>query len=574
MRKVLLFALCIAASVAAQAQPTVTNSWTDSKTGILPVEDVNNSNPVAVTAQGDMYATGLFAGDGFSFAGKDLVPIATSSYLLKYDAGGAEKWGVAFAGAATVTAITTDEDGNVYVAGNFADVVEFGTTEGDPVEKEGVKMEGSFISDQAAGFIAKYDANGVLLMVQSFVPTALPELEATGMYFPEAGDYRFDINKLVFSDGKLYASASYKGLTVNNGFSFKGGYFDLEGGGYWFGDLVSGAVFSLNDQLGVSGIIANMGVTGGKSVDMSSVQSVSFAVDNGKLYSGFVASGGQTLTIGSEEQVFNLSQDQGTTEYGHILSVIDLADGTSSLTKKYSTIHSAYGNYCLIKSMLVKEDVLLIGGTFNANLAFDQSIEATSTNDLYVAVLNKNSLDVNLAAASKINEGDANKKNEEFRGMTVCGDYAYMIGNTSDITSHVVETPLAFWVNTTNGTITSANPANLYTGVAAYGTKLATAQTAVANEQLQNIFSLNEVSNATGISSVEEGAGVSVYPNPVVNELNFTTPCDVEVINMMGITVKQAQNVSSLNVSDLINGQYIVRVTTQDGTSTVKVIKK
>ena len=56
--------------------------------------------------------------------------------------------------------------------------------------------------------------------------------------------------------------------------------------------------------------------------------------------------------------------------------------------------------------------------------------------------------------------------------------------------------------------------------------------------------------------------------------LNFTTPCNVAVINLMGVTVKQAENVSNLNVSDLINGQYIVKVTTEDGTSTVKVIKK
>ena len=54
MRKVLLLALCVAASVVAQGQPTVNNSWTKSQTGILPIEDVNNSNPVALSAQGDM----------------------------------------------------------------------------------------------------------------------------------------------------------------------------------------------------------------------------------------------------------------------------------------------------------------------------------------------------------------------------------------------------------------------------------------------------------------------------------------------------------------------------------------
>jgi len=573
MKKVLLLAFCAAAMLTVQAQPTVTNSWTKSQTDILSVANVNNSNPVAVSAQGDMYATGLFT-ENFTFGGKEIEAVATSSYLLKYGTDGAEKWGVALTGAATIKTITTDGAGNVYIAGNFADELTFGSTDGNTQVKEGIKMDGTPIADQAAGFVAKYDVNGVLKAVQSFVSKPLPELEATGIYFPEAGDYRFDINNIAYSDGKLYASASYKGLTENNGFSFKGGYFDLDGGGFWYGDLVSGAVFSLNDQLEVDGILANMGVTGGKSTDLSSVQSVSFAVAEGKLYSGFVASGKQTLTIGSKEQAFDLSQENGVTEYGHILSIIDLADGSSSLTKKYSTTHDAYGNYCFIKSMLVKGDVLLLGGTFNAKLAFDQNIDAVSTNDLYVAVLNKNTLDVNNAVASKINEGDANSKKEEFGGMTVCGDYVYMIGHTAVIASHAVETPLTFWIDTTNGTMTQANPANLATGVAASGTKLAIAQTQVADQKLENIFSLNEVSNATGISSTEQGAGVSVYPNPVVDVLNFTTPCDVVIINLMGVTVKQAENVSSLPVSDLISGQYIIKLTTEDGTSTAKVIKK
>lgn len=573
MKKVLLLAFCAATMLTVQAQPTVTNSWTKSQTDILSVANVNNSNPVAVSAQGDMYATGLFT-ESFTFGGKEMEAITTSSYLLKYGVDGAEKWGVALTGAATIKTITTDDAGNVYIAGNFADELTFGSTDGNTKVKEGVKMDGTPIADQAAGFVAKYDVNGVLKAVQSFVSKPLPEFEATGMYFPEAGDYRFDINNIAYSNGKLYASASYKGLTENNAFSFKGGYFDLDGGGFWYGDLVSGAVFSLNDQLEVDGILANMGVTGGKSTDLSSIQSVSFAVADGKLYSGFVASGKQTLTIGSKEQAFDLSQESGVTEYGHILSIIDLADGSSSLTKKYSTTHDAYGNYCFIKSMLVKGDVLLLGGTFNAKLAFDQNIDAVSTNDLYVATLNKNTLDVNNAVASKINEGDANAKKEEFGGMTVCGDYVYMIGHTAVIASHAVETSLTFWIDTTNGTMTQANPANLATGVAASGTKLAIAQTQVANEKLENIFSLNEVSNATGISSTEQGAGVSVYPNPVVDVLNFTTPCDVAIINLMGVTVKQAENVSSLPVSDLISGQYIIKLTTEDGTSTAKVIKK
>ena len=115
MKKVLLLAFCAAAMLTVQAQPTVTNSWTKSQTDILSVANVNNSNPVAVSAQGDMYATGLFT-ENFTFGGKEIEAVATSSYLLKYGTDGAEKWGVALTGAATIKTITTDGAGNVYIA--------------------------------------------------------------------------------------------------------------------------------------------------------------------------------------------------------------------------------------------------------------------------------------------------------------------------------------------------------------------------------------------------------------------------------------------------------------------------
>lgn len=579
MKKVLLLAFCATTMLAAQAQPTVTNSWTKSRTGILPVANVNNSNPIAVSAQGDMYATGLFS-ENFTFAGKEVEAVTISSYLLKYGADGTEKWGIALAGAATIKAITTDDAGNVYIAGNFADALTFGSTDDKTQEKEGIKMDDAFIADQAAGFVAKYDANGVLKAVQSFVPKALPELEATGMYDPFAGDFRFDISTLAYGNGKLYVAATYTGLTENNNFSFKGGYYDYYGGGFYYGDLACGAIYSLNDQLEVSGIVANMGVTGGQSIDQSAVLVASFAIADEKLYSGFVATGGQTLTIGSQKQDFTFSQDEGLTEYGYLLSIIDLSTGTSSTTEKYATTHDMLPNSSNIKSMIVKDNVLLLGGTFNKQLPFDENKSAVSTNDIYVVGLNTSTLAVNWCATTAFNEGDEKKKNEIFSGMTVVGDYAYAIGYSSDISTSAVsavDNSLTLWVDITNGTkhqTTQANPANLATGVAASGTKLAIAQTQVANEKLENIFSLNEVSNATGISSTEQGAGVSVYPNPVVDVLNFTTPCDVAIINLMGVTVKQAENVSSLPVSDLISGQYIIKLTTEDGTSTVKVIKK
>lgn len=577
MKKVLLLAFCIAAMLTVEAQPTVTNSWTKSQTDVLPVANVNNSNPVAVTAQGDVYATGLFS-KKFSFAGKNLEPSTISSYLLKYGADGTEKWGVALEGTATIKAITTDDAGNVYIAGNFADVLTFGSTDGNTQVKEGMMNGDAYVPEQVTGFVAKYDANGALKSVQSFIPKVLPELETNAGYQPDAGALYFNINNLAFSNGKLYASALFTGLTEVNGFSFKGNYLDTFEMGFLFADLASGAIFAMNDELNVNGIVANMAVNGAQTEAQMAVYSASFAISGGKLYSGFVANGSQVLTIGTQSQNFDfLMSENGDVEYGYVLSIIDLSTGVSSLTEKYITAHDILPNSSNIKSMLVKDDILLLGGTFIKQLPFDENKLAVSTNDIYVVGLNTSTLAVNWSATSAFNEGEIKKKNEIFSGMTVIGDYVYAIGYSSNVSTapvSVVDNSLVYWVDTTNGTMTRSDVANLTTGVAAFGTKLAIAQTQVANEKLENIFSLNEVSNATGISSTEQGAGVSVYPNPVVDVLNFTTPCDVAIINLMGVTVKQAENVSSLPVSDLISGQYIIKLTTEDGTSTAKVIKK
>lgn len=577
MKKVLLLAFCIAAMLTVEAQPTVTNSWTKSQTDVLPVANVNNSNPVAVTAQGDVYATGLFS-KKFSFAGKNLEPSTISSYLLKYGADGTEKWGVALEGTATIKAITTDDAGNVYIAGNFADVLTFGSTDGNTQVKEGMMNGDAYVPEQVTGFVAKYDANGALKSVQSFIPKVLPELETNAGYQPDAGALYFNINNLAFSNGKLYASALFTGLTEVNGFSFKGNYLDTFEMGFLFADLASGAIFAMNDELNVNGIVANMAVNGAQTEAQMAVYSASFAISGGKLYSGFVANGSQVLTIGTQSQNFDfLMSEDGDVEYGYVLSIIDLSTGVSSLTEKYITAHDILPNSSNIKSMFVKDDILLLGGTFIKQLPFDENKLAVSTNDIYVVGLNTSTLAVNWSATSAFNEGEIKKKNEIFSGMTVIGDYVYAIGYSSNVSTapvSVVDNSLVYWVDTTNGTMTRSDVANLTTGVTAFGTKLAIAQTQLADQKLENIFSLNEVSNATGISSTEQGAGVSVYPNPVVDVLNFTTPCDVAIINLMGVTVKQAENVSSLPVSDLISGQYIIKLTTEDGTSTAKVIKK
>lgn len=75
--------------------------------------------------------------------------------------------------------------------------------------------------------------------------------------------------------------------------------------------------------------------------------------------------------------------------------------------------------------------------------------------------------------------------------------------------------------------------------------------------------------------NIEKKSEISVYPNPARNVLNFTSEVVlIELYSVIGQKVKQAQNTSSLDISNLDNGSYVVRITDQDGaTKTERVLK-
>lgn len=78
----------------------------------------------------------------------------------------------------------------------------------------------------------------------------------------------------------------------------------------------------------------------------------------------------------------------------------------------------------------------------------------------------------------------------------------------------------------------------------------------------------------------EELNALSVYPNPVESELNFENPTQinldqVEVFNMKGQLVKSFKNTNnSINVDNLNQGVYFVKVKSEENIQTFKVLKK
>ncbi len=69
--------------------------------------------------------------------------------------------------------------------------------------------------------------------------------------------------------------------------------------------------------------------------------------------------------------------------------------------------------------------------------------------------------------------------------------------------------------------------------------------------------------------------GGLIYPNPSNDKIYFASEMEVvEMFDVSGKIVKNAMNVSQLNVSDLPNGIYFIRIKTDKGEFNKKFIKE
>lgn len=89
------------------------------------------------------------------------------------------------------------------------------------------------------------------------------------------------------------------------------------------------------------------------------------------------------------------------------------------------------------------------------------------------------------------------------------------------------------------------------------------------------IDDVNISANPLGIDAAES-ADVALYPNPVTDVLNIRAEGvrTVELLDVNGRTVRTLGAASRVSLADLVEGVYIVRVTTATGVSTSKVVKK
>lgn len=84
--------------------------------------------------------------------------------------------------------------------------------------------------------------------------------------------------------------------------------------------------------------------------------------------------------------------------------------------------------------------------------------------------------------------------------------------------------------------------------------------------------------DVTGVGVEDFTLETTVYPNPATDVININTTNNVqrvEIFNMQGQLVKvQTGEVTSVSVKDLANGLYTLKLTTDNGTSMHKIVKK
>ena len=553
MKRTLLIAACSLFLAGTQAFAADQQKWSKSvENTVSKWEELNLQAPTAVDNAGNTYATGAFT-QPIVIGSTVLDPIANSAYLAKYDAEGNVAWAVGLRGAATITAITTDEQNNVYVAGTLADAVEVGSTDGKTQTINGKAGE---VENQVSSFIAAYSAEGALKATKViWTETDATEAIPNGSY---EGSPNIQINHLAVAGNKLYASALYTGDLTMDDMKWEGSYLDLFG---YYMDYVSGGIFSVDKTtLSQTTSIANIVTTGLFTMGTSAVKSISLTTGGNDIYMCFSASGNVTYNKAdqtSEDFVFPESEEAS----GYVVSSIKEGRINSKTFTTTITKSTAFGS---VNDMKIEGENLYIAGCFQEALAFDNTLTAKDACDLYTVALNKNNFELQWAAQSNLNEGngDAQHFYENFTAMTVNNGevslYGYVIQNQDN--KKTITKSLAYTCS--NSTTTSNDVPLLVTGAATNGTTKALLSANITD--FSTTLAAYTVSGGDGINGVK-----ALSAQRVGNTFYFAEPNDITVYDLQGRMLKQANHATSVSIDDLNQGIYIL----SNGKSTMKAQK-
>ena len=99
----------------------------------------------------------------------------------------------------------------------------------------------------------------------------------------------------------------------------------------------------------------------------------------------------------------------------------------------------------------------------------------------------------------------------------------------------------------------------------------------IVKTDVANLYYMSVEYNSLGVNDFE-GTKLRFFPNPVTHSLSFSNPKSIEkvqIYNMLGVLVKSVKgSTENLNMSNLSNGSYLVKVYTNQGIVDKIIIKK
>lgn len=553
------------ATVAANAKDVLdAPTWTDNLTTTAEAKDLTRAAAMAVDNEGNSIVTGSFTKD-LEFAASYLEPVANSAFIAKYDKAGAKKWAAGLAGAATISTVATDAEGNVYAAGVFADNVAIKDANGDT--KATITGMADKV-DKVSGFIVKYDKQGAYVASKTILAESNPEIAAKdeiGVLSPS-----FTAKKLVVDGNKLYLSASYKGNVALEGVTLQGKYACSYG--FLYSDETAMCVLSFDAaDLANANIVSVLGATEQLTNEATyNTEDVNFAINDGKIYVAYVASGkDMTLTAAGKDTKIETAYEASATEHAYVLAAID---GDQVTTQVYHSVATDNSNTLnTIDEMAYQKGKLYLAGSFNQALPFDNTISYLGGSDAYAACLDAASLSKNWAVASAFDEGDAKHKAEIISGMLVDEDEVTLVGWVENTKYRTIEAPLGYQINAKTPAMQKGEEV-LITSVAENGN--------YALYQTDNVKGSDEDKTTEGTYSYifynnAESSGISKVladDNTIDwdgNEVTLAKSADITVYTAAGAVVKSAKNVKSLSLADAAHGIYLVKV----GKQALKIVK-
>ena len=409
MRKFTLM-LLLAASLTTSVKAQSSTSWMRVITTTTTVDDLYAKAPLAIDDNGNTYLTGTFTKD-LDFGSSYLTPTATSAFVAKDDETGEAKWAAGLLGAATITSITTDAEGYVYLAGVFADAVNVVDRAGQTYQTiHGMADQ----TEQVSAFIVKYDQDGNVKGVK----TIIPEIAKTDdSYFMPAPV--FTPKKIQIVGDRLVLAATYKtDCKIDDNLTVKGQYGFQDWGYTW--DVATMGVISLSKDLKDAKLLVQLAATEETTTIGYGAEDINFTAEGNDITVGFVAYGNE-LTLKNDKASYAIndlhtSQDGEQTLFSHawIFTTVD-KDLNLSEPVIYDTDPSENeAKYNTIDAMEYFDGCIYLAGTFNEVNPFNGS-SYKGSNDAYLVCLGKGTQKVWTVTSGY--EETASTENEKVTGI-------------------------------------------------------------------------------------------------------------------------------------------------------------